>query len=104
MNQSTFETTAGVIDAVGMEVRVAQHENDKRRAVAALNVAPARRGQDRRGSLWQLVYEGDTLCAVLVWCACAFGLKARDAWIGWDEVTPAKHLKLIVQNRRFLVL
>ena len=55
-------------------------------------------------ALWQIVYEGETLCAVLVWCACAFRLKARDAWIGWDDVTRARRLKLIVQNRRFLVL
>jgi hypothetical protein len=54
--------------------------------------------------LCQLVYEQDVLVAVLVWCAAALHLKDRDAWVGWDAVTRAQRLKLVVQNRRFLVL
>ena len=105
MNQSTFETTATVIDAVRMEVRVAHDEPQRQRAIAALNAEHLQGAARTAGeSLWQLIYEGEVLCAVVVWCACAFRLKARDAWIGWDDVTRAKRLKLIVQNRRFLIL
>ena len=60
--------------------------------------------------LWQGVYEKDEedqnhkLVGVLCWGAAAKSLKARDQWIGWDSVTCANRLKLIVQLRRFLVL
>ena len=42
--------------------------------------------------------------AVLVWCAAAWHLKARDETVGWDAVTRSRRLKLVVQLRRFLVL
>lgn len=60
--------------------------------------------------LWQGVYEQDIeseenrLVAVLCWAAAAKALKPREQWIGWDSVTCANRLKLIVQLRRFLVL
>jgi hypothetical protein len=44
------------------------------------------------------------LVAAVVWCAAALHLKDRDAWVGWDAVTRAQRLKLVAQNRRFLVL
>jgi len=40
----------------------------------------------------------------LIWDASALKLKDREAWIGWDRRTAARHLKLIVNNSRFLVL
>ncbi|NIN40183.1 MAG: DUF4338 domain-containing protein [Gammaproteobacteria bacterium] len=60
--------------------------------------------------LWQGVYEEDEesgvakLCAVLCWAGAALRLKDRDEWIGWDPVTRANRLGLVVQLRRFLVL
>ena len=105
MNHSSFEMTASVLDAVRMEVRTARSDEARDQAVRALDAEHSQGAAKTAGdALWQLVYEGETLCAVLVWCACAFRLKARDAWIGWDDVTRAQRLKLIVQNRRFLVL
>jgi Domain of unknown function (DUF4338)/DDE_Tnp_1-associated len=105
MFRSSFEMTASVLDEVRMEVRVAHSDEAKAHAVGALNAEHLQGAAKTAGeSLWQLVYEGETLCAVLVWCACAFRLKARDAWIGWDDVTRARRLKLIVQNRRFLIM
>ena len=47
--------------------------------------------------------DGDRIVAVLVWCAAAWHLAHRDALIGWDAVTRAQRLKLVVQLRRFLV-
>jgi len=41
---------------------------------------------------------------VLVWCAAAWHLQARDETVGWDPVTRSRRLKLVVQLRRFLVL
>jgi hypothetical protein len=56
--------------------------------------------------LWQGVYRQDpdnplpVLVAVLCWGGAAKRLKARDTWIGWDSVTCANRLKLVVQLRR----
>ncbi len=60
--------------------------------------------------LWQGVWEedeesgGQVLCAVLCWAGAAWRLKDRDEWIGWDAVTRANRLGLVVQLRRFLVV
>lgn len=42
--------------------------------------------------------------AVLLWGAAALRLKDRDQWIGWDAARRHERLKLVVQNRRFLIL
>lgn len=55
-------------------------------------------------SLVQIVWEDDQPCAALLWGACAFKLKDRDQWIDWPPDLREQRLKLIVQNRRFLVL
>jgi hypothetical protein len=34
----------------------------------------------------------------------AWRLAARDRWIGWDDVTRARHLQRVVNNSRFLIL
>ncbi|MEX1143677.1 MAG: transposase family protein [Anaerolineales bacterium] len=60
--------------------------------------------------LWQGVYRtgGESGCpelvAVLCWGGAAKRLKERDNHIGWDTVTCANRLKLIVQLRRFYVI
>jgi hypothetical protein len=41
---------------------------------------------------------------VLLWASCAYRLKDREQWIGWDALTCAKRRNLIVNNVRFLVL
>lgn len=43
-------------------------------------------------------------CALLVWGPSCYALKDRDLWIGWSALQRVERLKLIVQNRRFLVL
>lgn len=42
--------------------------------------------------------------ALLVWGPGCYALKDRDRWIGWSANQRVERLKLIVQNRRFLVL
>jgi len=61
-------------------------------------------GHEAGDRLCQLVRQDGRLAAVLVWCAAAWHLKARDETVGWDPVTRSKRLKLVVQLRRFLVL
>jgi hypothetical protein len=42
--------------------------------------------------------------ALLVWGPACYALKDRDLWIGWSAVQRIERLKLVVQNRRFLLL
>ena len=77
----------------------------------ALNAGHAlKAGRPAGHVLWQGVYERDGesgtegLVAVLCWGGAALRLKDRDEWIGWDPVTRANRLGLVVQLRRFMVL
>src|SRR3954447_2720651 len=42
--------------------------------------------------------------ALLVWGPAAYKLKDRERWIGWSVPQRLQRLKLVVQNRRFLLL
>jgi hypothetical protein len=42
--------------------------------------------------------------ALLVWGPACYALKDRDLWISWSVTQRVERLKLVVQNRRFLVL
>ena len=42
--------------------------------------------------------------ALLVWGPACYALKDRDRWIGWSANQRIERLKLVVQNRRFLLL
>ncbi len=41
---------------------------------------------------------------LLMWGSAAYRLKPRDEWIGWTSTQRARRQKLVVQNRRFLLL
>ena len=41
---------------------------------------------------------------LLAWGAACYSLKDRDQWIGWTHTQRAERLKLVIQNRRFLLL
>ena len=66
-----------------LEIKVAHSAQDGRRAKAALGRAhglgAGRQAGDRLG---QLVFEGGQLVAVMVWCAAAWHLQARDQTVG----------------------
>lgn len=47
--------------------------------------------------------DGQTL-ALLVWGPACYALKDRDRWISWSVPQRLERLKLVVQNRRFLLL
>lgn len=42
--------------------------------------------------------------ALLVWGPACYALKDRELWIGWSACQRVERLKLVVQNRRFLLL
>lgn len=54
--------------------------------------------------LRQVVEVDGRPAALLVWGPACYALKDRDQWISWSTVQRLERLKLIVQNRRFLVL
>ncbi len=86
-------------------IKVAHSASEWRQAKAALGLEHGLgAGREAGDRLCQLVKKDGKLVAVLVWCAAAWHLKARDETVGWDAVTRSKRLKLVVQLRRFLVL
>ena len=54
--------------------------------------------------LRQLVRVRGQPAALLVWGPACYALKDRDRWIGWSATARVERLKLVVQNRRFLLL
>ena len=54
--------------------------------------------------LRQIVERDGHAVALLVWGPACYALKYRDLWISWSASQRVERLKLIVQNRRFLVL
>jgi hypothetical protein len=54
--------------------------------------------------LRQVVERDGQPVALLVWGPACYSLKDRDLWISWSRPQRLERLKLIVQNRRFLVL
>jgi hypothetical protein len=54
--------------------------------------------------LRQVVIREGRWVALLVWGPAALKLKDREQWIGWNRTVAAERLKLVVQNRRYLLL
>lgn len=54
--------------------------------------------------LRQVVERDGKAVALLVWGPACYALKDRDLWISWSASQRLERLKLIVQNRRFLLL
>lgn len=54
--------------------------------------------------LRQLVERDGHAVALLVWGPSCYALKDRDLWISWSASQRVARLKLVVQNRRFLLL
>jgi len=54
--------------------------------------------------LRQIVEVEGRVAALLVWGPACYSLKDRDLWISWSAPQRLERLKLVVQNRRFLVL
>jgi hypothetical protein len=61
-------------------------------------------GQPVGDYLRQVVERDGQTVALLVWGPGCYALKDRDLWISWSATQRLERLKLIVQNRRFLVL
>ena len=54
--------------------------------------------------LRQVIIRDKEWVALLAWGSPCYALKDRDQWIGWNRTQRVERLKLIAQNRRFLLL
>src|SRR3990172_8140645 len=54
--------------------------------------------------LRQVVKVRGRVAALLVWGPACYALKDQDRWISWSANQRVERLKLIVQNRRFMIL
>jgi hypothetical protein len=54
--------------------------------------------------LRQVVMRAGEWVGLLAWGPACYALRDRDEWIGWHATQRAERLKLVVQNRRFLLL
>ncbi len=54
--------------------------------------------------LCQIIERDGEWMALLAWGPAGLHLKDRDEWIGWNPLQRAERLKLVVQNRRYLLL
>lgn len=61
-------------------------------------------GQAVGDYLRQIVERDGQPIGLLVWGPACYALKDRDLWISWSACQRVERLKLIVQNRRFLLL
>ena len=55
-------------------------------------------------SLGYAAFLGNELVALLDWGAAVLHCEPRERYIGWDSATRSRHLGLVVNNRRFLIL
>lgn len=87
-----------------VQVRAARADETARceQELAAHHYLPVAQVAGDRG--WQIAECDGQWVAVLLWCAAAKRLKARETWIGWDPRTRAERLKLVVQQARFCLL
>lgn len=54
--------------------------------------------------LFYLIKSGERDLGCMQFSAAAWALESRDQWIGWDSEIRKKHLFLIVNNSRYLIL
>jgi hypothetical protein len=87
-----------------VQVRAARQDEQTRceRELATHHYLPIAQVAGDRG--WQIAECDGHWVAVLLWCAAAKRLKAREEYVGWDDRTRAERLKLVVQQARFCLL
>ena len=89
----------------GLQVRVLSDPKEIARFDELLRQKHYLQEAVRVGDFMRQVVEQDGVwVGLLVWGPAAFKLKDREKWLGWNSAMAAERLKLVVQNRRFLLL
>lgn len=104
VHPSTIPALEAVAERPAIEVEVVGPE-----AVAWFDQQLAERHYLKAGRsvgdyLRQVVKVRGQPVALLAWGPACYALKDRDRWLGWSTTQRVERLKLIVQNRRFLLL
>jgi hypothetical protein len=101
--KDTFNAEAGEVGRSGMEVWVARGQDAEwfDQQMGEHHYLGA--GRSVGDYLRQVVALEGKAVALLVWGPACYALKDRDLWISWSACQRVERLKLIVQNRRFLV-
>lgn len=91
---------------LSLSLKVREIEESEREGFDALLGEKHYLGESARvGDFLRQVVERDGhWVALLVWGPAALKLKDREAWMGWNAAMAAERLKLVVQNRRYLLL
>jgi hypothetical protein len=102
--KDTFNAEAGNVGRSRMEVWVARGKDTEwfDQQLGEHHYLGA--GRSVGDYLRQVVALEGKAVALLVWGPACYALKDRDLWISWSACQRVERLKLIVQNRRFLVL
>ena len=89
----------------GLLLRVVSEPEEVSRFDALLREKHYLKESVRVGDFMRQVVERDgSWVGLLVWGPAALKLKDREKWLGWNSAMAAERLKLVVQNRRFLLL
>jgi len=101
--KDTFNAEAGEVGLSGMEVWVARGQDAEWFDQQMGEHHYLGGGRSVGDYLRQVVALEGKAVALLVWGPACYALKDRDLWISWSACQRVERLKLIVQNRRFLV-
>jgi hypothetical protein len=99
-----FSVVTGEADGCGLTVRVARADEFAAFDAHLGELHYLGAGQAVGDYLRQIVERAGQQVALLVWGPACYALKDRDLWIGWSVSQRVPRLKLVVQNRRFLLL
>ena len=103
MKEQTKAVQTGVREGI-VTVRVATEDQKQWFDTQLERHHPLKAGRAVGEHLRQIVEMEGQPIALLVWGPACYALKDRDLWIGWSAVQRMERLKLVVQNRRFLLL
>ena len=105
MNTLCPAATAAHLDALPLSAHVITEAAARARFRAQLDAEHALGAPQAKGRrLYQVIARGDQWLGLLLWSGACWHLTDRDQWIGWDALTRAQRLPLLVYQTRFLVL
>lgn len=102
---NSLTQTAVGIRACDLSTHVLTEKTARLKFKALLDSQHALGSRNAKGrSLYQVVCHQNEWVGLILWTGALWHMKARDQFIGWDAVTCAERLQLIVHQARFLLL
>jgi hypothetical protein len=105
MNTLCSDGTTVPSEALALSAHVITAAAARARFRAQLDAEHALGAPQPKGRrLYQVIARGNQWLGLVLWSGACWHLKDRDQWIGWDALTRAERLPLVVYQSRFLVL